>query len=213
MVLRILSFARHAGWLALAGACALASACNNNNPAPADAFVNALVGGGGNPACNLKVRQNYVSIGTPTGGKPTTVNDGDSQSGSSTVHVSCSVTTSGNGFDVTLNATLEGQQGGSLTITSPSGQGAVTASGGSGITGVFQSPVDGVYRQKDCTIDFSYNGSPVPDSPPIAAGRIWGHISCPNATLNGQTTTGADGGPADVTCDAEADFLFEQCGQ
>jgi hypothetical protein len=213
MVLRILSFARHAGWLALAGACVAASACNNSSPAPNAAFVNALVGGGGNPACNLKVRAPFVGIGTPTGGKPVLVNDGDSQSGSSTVHVSCSVTTSGSGFDVSLNATLEGQQGGSLTITSPSGQGAVTESGGTGITGVFQSPIDGVYRQKDCTIDFSYNGNPVPDSPPIAAGRIWGHIKCPNAVLSGQTTTGADGGPADVACDAEADFLFEQCGQ
>lgn len=214
MVLRILSVARHAGWLALAAACATSIACSSNTPAPADAFVNALVGEGSNGAvCNLKAQTAFVGIGTPVAGKPVTVNDGDSQSGSSTVHVSCSVTTAGNGFDVSLNATLEGLQGGSLTITSPPGQGAISDSGGSGITGVFQSASAGVYRESDCTISFMYNGTDVPDAPPIAAGRIWGHISCPTAKLNGETTTGADGGAADVTCDAEADFLFEQCGQ
>jgi hypothetical protein len=53
----------------------------------------------------------------------------------------------------------------------------------------------------------------VPVSPPIAAGRIWGHITCPHAVEQGQTTTGADGGPASISCPASADFLFEQCNQ
>jgi hypothetical protein len=209
MVLRILSVARHAGWLALVGACAASVACSSNTPAPADAFVLAQVDKGSNTTCNEGTLTTVAAIGTATGGKPTTVNDGDSQSGSSTVHVSCSVTTAANGFDVSLNATLEGLQGGSLTITSPPGQGAVTESGGSNITGVFQSATLGVYRQTNCTIQFTYNGDPVPDQPPIAAGRIWGHLSCPGAKLNGGTTPSG----ADVLCDAEADFLFEQCGQ
>jgi hypothetical protein len=215
MVFRILSVARHAGWLALgvAAVCAASSACSNNSPSPADAFVDAHVGIGGDPTCNLKVQQTFVGIGTAVAGKPVTVNDGDTQSGSSQVHVSCSVTTAANGFDVSLSASMEGLQGGSLTITSPPGQGAVTESGGSGIRGTFQSANSGVYSENDCTITYTYNSSAVPDTPAIAAGRIWGHISCPNAKNSGSTTVGADGGATNVTCDAEADFLFEQCGQ
>lgn len=65
-----------------------------------------------------------------------------------------------------------------------------------------------------CTITYVYDpgGSvggvggdkAVPDNPPIAAGRIWGHIKCPNTTT--MSMQGA-------VCDAEADFIFEQCQQ
>jgi hypothetical protein len=218
MVLRILPPARHAGWLALVAACVVSSACSNNPPATPDAFIGATVGVGSQSPpslCNFSgASDQFLDIGVATGGKPTVVQDGNSQTGGAQVHVSCSVTTAANGFDISLNASLGGPQGGSLTITSPSGQGAVTASGGSGITASFQSGNQGLYRETDCTISFTYDGTPVPDSPPIAAGRIWGHISCPAAqSANGQTVTGPDGGSQPVQCDAEADFLFEQCGQ
>jgi hypothetical protein len=45
---------------------------------------------------------------------------------------------------------------------------------------------------------------PVPASPPIAAGRIWGHLRCPHAFDN-ETPS--------VVCDVEADFMFENCTQ
>jgi hypothetical protein len=211
MVLRILRLARHAGWVALLAACATVSACSNNPAARPDAFVAAIVGPGSNgPACNLGTFQQWLDLGTNTPDKPTTQQDGSNQAGSS-VSVSCTVATSGNGFDIDLNATQEGLSGGSLTISSPSGTGAVTQSGGSGITGVFQSGQYGTYRETDCTISFSYNSGMVPDQPPIAGGRIWAHISCPTATQSGKTTNAPDGGTESVTCDAEADFLFEQC--
>jgi hypothetical protein len=213
MILRILRRAHHGGWLALAGACVAQVACSNNNPPAPDAFVQATVGvGPQSPAavCNYSGgAQDFLDIGTPTGGKPTTVQDGSSQNNTS-VHVSCSITTAANGFDISLNATLEGLQGGSVTITSPSGQGAVTTSGGT-VTASFQSAEHGLYKESDCQITFTYQGTTVPDNPPIAAGRIWGHISCPAAqAANGQGTVGPDGGGA-AQCDAEADFLFEQC--
>jgi hypothetical protein len=74
---------------------------------------------------------------------------------------------------------------------------------------VFESGVSGTYSQSACTLAFTYNGTSVPDSPPIAAGRIWGHLSCPVAV----GSAGAGGGAAAPQCDAEADFLFEQCHQ
>jgi hypothetical protein len=109
---------------------------------------------------------------------------------------------------------VAGTPGGNVTITSPAGAGAVTTSGGSGITASFYSSVDqGPFSDTDCTITYTYLGKPVPISPPIAAGRIWGHIECPHALDSGQTTTGPDGGAVERQCPASADFLFEQCNQ
>ena len=89
----------------------------------------------------------------------------------------------------------------------------------SGISASFAGGGGGVFREEagstdpmGCTITYEYDpfgttggvagDQPVPTSPPIAAGRIWGHIKCPNAV-----STSTPG----VACDAEADFLFEQC--
>ena len=214
-LLRILRPARAAGtWAPLLAASAVAAACSSTKPAAPDAFIQATVGPGPttpNSVCHLGTVQPWLDVGTATGNDPTRVTDGDNQAGS-TVHVACTVATSGSGFDINLNATQEGLQGGSITITSPSGQGAVTTSGGSGITAVFQSGQNGTFRDNNCTLSYEYQGSTVPDQPPVAAGRIWAHISCPNAQVQGQTVQAPDGGTENRTCDGEADFLFEQCG-
>jgi hypothetical protein len=213
MILGILRLTRYAGWPALLAACATASACSSNPSPVPQAFIAATVGVGpssGSMVCNFGTVTQWLDVGTPVGGNstPTTQADGSNQAGA-TVHVACSVSTSGDGFDVDLNVTQEGLKGGSVTITSPPGAGAVTQSGGTGITGVFQSSTYGTYRETDCTIAFTYNGQPVGQTP-LAAGRIWGHISCPTAQVSGQTVM-VDGGTQDVQCDGEADFLFEQC--
>ena len=214
MVLRILRLTRHAGWPAL-GACAMASACSSN-PAPTpQAFIAATVGVGpmsDSRVCNFATLDQWLEVGTGVGGggTPDTQSDGSNQGGAK-ISVACTVSTSGSGFDIDLSVTQDGSQGGSVTITSPGGMGAVTQNGGTGITGVFESATNGRYRESDCTIAFTYMGEPITQTP-IAAGRIWGHISCPTAQVSGQTVMTADGGSEDVQCDAEADFLFEQCG-
>jgi hypothetical protein len=213
MVLRILRPARHAGWLAFLAAAVVTGACSSNSTPVPDAFVAATVGAGGNGnLCNIGTVTQWVDIGVDTSGKPTTQKDGSSQ-GKSSVSISCSVSTSGSGFDLQLSAGDEGDTGGSLIITSPSGQGVVTPSGGSGLTGVFNNGNFGAYRDTDCTLSFTYMGTQVPDQPPLAAGRIWGHISCPHAQTNGKPVMTADGGVQNAQCDGEADFLFEQCTQ
>jgi hypothetical protein len=199
--------ARHAASFALLAACAAASACSNKTPPTPDAFVAATVGVGAQSSpmmCGFGSRATFVALGTPTGPKPTTVRDGDQ--GAS---VSCTVSAVGSGFDIDLNVTSSGLQGGSLTVTSPSGMGAVTTQGGMGIRASFTSGQSGEFSESDCTIAFTYNGTTVPDSPPIAAGRIWGHISCPKA----KEQSGQQMGSQPSQCDGEADFLFEQCGQ
>ena len=213
MVLRILRLARHAVWPALLAASATAACSNNPAPVPL-AFIAATVGVGpqsGPMLCNLGTVTPWLDVGTAVGGgmTPTTQADGSNQAGAK-VDVACTVSTSGNGFDINLNVTQEGTNGSSVTITSPPGMGTVTQSGGTGITGVFESGTYGKYRETDCTIAFTYMGETVGQTP-LAAGRIWGHISCPTAEISGQTVM-VDGGTQDVQCDAEADFLFEQCG-
>ena len=178
------------------------SISSGSSLAAPDGFVAATVGGGSSAGCTYGSAQSWLDVGQAVAGKPTTVQDGAAGS-AGTVHVACSVVASGTGFDVNLSLTEAGTAGGSLTITSPEGQGAVTMSGGQGISAVFASGGSGTYAASGCTIAFKYNGETVPDAPPIAAGRIWGHVSCPAAQLQGGTDT----------CDAEADFLFEQCPQ
>ena len=175
---------------------------------PADAFIQASVGTGSQSSaamCPLAgVAASWLDIGQPTAGKPTTVQDGGGN-GTGNVSVSCTVYPSGSGFDIYLKAAQLGAQGASITISSVVGQGAVTTSGGTGISATFTSYSNGgPYQSSNCTITFIYQGQAVPVSPPVAAGRIWGHVSCPAAGLSGQPGK---------QCDAEADFLFEQCGQ
>ncbi len=151
-------------------------------------------------------------LGTATSDKPTTVSSGGS-TGSGTANITCTVHPSGNGFDIDLSVTVAGTPGGNVTISSPAGAGAVTMSGGTGITASFTSGTMGPYSSNACTLTFTYEGQPVPVSPAVAAGRIWGHIDCPDAAIAGQMTTGPDGGVREVSCPASADFLFEQCNE
>lgn len=209
---------RHSGWALLLSAAGVA-ACSNSPPAPPDTFVNAAVGGGS--ACaNYMSLQEFLRIGTATSPNPNTVQDGG-QDRNANVSVSCTVHPQGSGFDIELTAIEQGPQGGSLTITSPSGAGKVTTMDSSGVSASFVGSGGISFREEansndptGCTISYLYDpgGSvggvggdkAVPVSPPIAGGRIWGHIKCPKAVSTAQPN---------VVCNAEADFIFEQCNQ
>ena len=169
-------------------------------PVTPDGFVAATVGSGTqSPLCPIGSAMPWVTVGQPTTGKPATV-----QTGNGDVTLTCSVRAVGKGYDVSASVTVAGSQGGSFTLASPAGMGAVTISGGQGIQASFGSTsAAATYQESDCVLSFTYEGSPIPDSPSVFPGRIWGHLSCPAA----QTATSA------TPCDAEADFLFEQCAQ
>ena len=172
---------------------------DGGEPTTPDGFVSATVGTGTqSPLCPLGSAMPWLTVGEATTGKPMTV-----LSGNDGVTMTCSVRASGNGYDVSASVTATGRQGGSFTLVSPPGTGAVTVSGGQGIQASFGSTAaSATYQQSACVVSFTYLGSPVPDSPSVFPGRIWGHLSCPSATTAPNTTT----------CDAEADFLFEECG-
>ena len=109
---------------------------------------------------------------------------------------------------MSLGAAQGGVAGASIQITSPPGAGDVTLAGGTSIQATF-SDATGFYVGSGCTIAYMYRGHPVPGpADAVAPGRIWGHLECPALVA---TLQGADGGRASAECEAEADFLFENC--
>lgn len=179
-------------------------------PTP-DAYVAAYVGPGtgSTSVCGYASDQTFVQIGSTVQPKPSTVTSGDFEQGAGTVTLDCKVDPSGGGggFNIQLSAEVGGPNGGSLTVV-----GNVDVSGGTGIQGGFTSAANGSFTGSNCSVTFTYNGNPVPvGGSPVAAGRIWGHIDCPNAIEAGTVEIDADGGTTVRTCDAQADFLFENC--
>ena len=172
---------------------------------PADAFVQAFLSAGQNGGrCPLSGNNSaIVAIGTPTMGKPTTVQDGGSNGGAN-VSIACKVSASGSGFSLDLSAEEQGQMGATLSLT-----GTVDDNtGGTNVTASLGSVNDGTYISNACTVTWEYQGAMVPVTPEVAARRVWGHVSCPAAQNSQQDIMGQ---PAE--CDLEADFLFEQCGE
>jgi hypothetical protein len=194
---------RHTRWLAIVGACA-AIACSSSKAATPDAWVQATVVGTGG-TCNVS-NGSILSVGemspSPLGKPGTTASGGADMIG--TVTITCSVTSSGMGFALQLSVVQTGPMGGSLTV-----QGTVTETGGT-VSGNFQSPLTGQYSQSDCTFTPTFLGGPIPlakGDMPVAGGRIWGHVSCPVA--QDPYMNQSNGMP--IICDAEADFLLENC--
>ncbi|MGH7294348.1 MAG: hypothetical protein ACRELB_05420, partial [Polyangiaceae bacterium] len=183
------------------GSCAFSpAACS-----VADVFVNAeMTPTATSSLCPFSSTQPWLAIGIPGASRPTTIVDGG-QENFATVHVACSVVPVGTGFDVALSVLEDNASAAGLVITSPAGTGAVTGSGAAGIAVDWKSNTL-TATQSDCTLRFTYGAGPVPSPTPVSAGRIWAHVSCPQATFV------SDAG-APVTCDGEADFLFENCAQ
>ncbi len=186
--------------MALVGAVAVAAlgiGCSSTSSATPRVTVNTQMGPGDEAGVNdsgkcLLATTPWVVIGDTL--HP--VDNGDQQSGAS-VSVSCSVKTEGTGFQVSGSATLQGQ--GSLTITGhfepragdpPADQ--------AGIRAVFQRGDTGTFKQDDCTVSYANN-----PNMGVAAGRVWGQITCPHATYDQQGRT----------CLGSGEFRFENCSQ
>lgn len=177
----------------------LSAGCSDDEKAtPQAIFEGALSGGGGTNCADRAQLFNVGEFGTPAleeASKP--VKDGDAQ-GQGTVSVACSVKGAGSGaFAVDATVALSGPLGGLFKV-----QGTFTPTDEQkGIFARFSSVATGnSYEQADrtCTVTYEtgYQG--------VALGRVWGRISCPNATLTGS---------ADRSCVAAASFRFENCEQ
>jgi hypothetical protein len=113
------------------------------------------------------------------------------------VSVSCSVTAAGaDSFNVAASVELSGATGGLFRI-----DGVFKTTGDQGnIHALFSSRTSGnTYDQSDrgCTVRYTsqFQG--------VAAGRVWGEITCPKA-VNSQAQT---------ACQGVAEFRFENCAQ
>lgn len=110
-----------------------------------------------------------------------------------TVALSCSVTASGDGFNVAASAQLSGATGGSVTIT-----GFFKAAGDSpGITMALTRKGE-TFTDRGCLARFDTVVGHA-----VAAGRVWATLECPNAERPG----------AQRICETSAQFRFENCSQ
>ncbi|MDP9037637.1 MAG: hypothetical protein M3O50_22800 [Myxococcota bacterium] len=185
------------------------TACSSSSPRSAAAYVKATLSAGPSSSAQLCMfqGQEVVTLGTETSPTPTRSVDGDIAS-TGKASITCAVAAKGDGFDINLFASVAGM--GTLGVN-----GHVTSKGGETVTAAFQT-TGGSFKSDACTFTYTYSGAPVPTSngPAIAAGRVWGHVSCPTAMQNsGQMVVLPDGTSVTRQCDAEADVLFEVCSQ
>jgi hypothetical protein len=130
--------------------------------------------------------------------------------GASSVLISCSVHPTGSdNFQVDLaisQGDVSGMGSSSLTVS-----GVVNSStGGTNVDGNVSTTVGGGYQSKTCNVTFTTlpGTGASPSGPPVDAGRIWAHLSCDG--IQDPSITTQSGGLS--TCDAEVDFIFENCG-
>lgn len=198
--------------LALAALATLASTagCGGGDTPPLDTYVNAsvrpAVDSNNNNLCNVGSSTQALLIGmqgTNSMTSPATVQDG-----TSSVNIVCTVLA---GFNVDLLAlSMANMKGGSLSV-----QGNVdSTSHGTNIAAQLSSDTAAdSFSASNCTLTPTYLNGTIPTSPPIAPGRIWSHLSCPQMPSTSGKSKVINGAAVTETCDVEADFLFENCSQ
>jgi hypothetical protein len=184
--------------LCLPAVAILSAGCGEDEKAtPQVIFEGRLEGGSGNDCRDVGGLFTIGDFGNqalepPVGSKP--IKDGEPWE-QGTVAVSCSVTSAGaDEFNVTASVGLSGATGGLFRI-----DGKFKATGEqTGIHAIFSSRKStNSYEQKDRACIVRYT-SP---NQGVAAGRVWGEITCPRA----------EDTDAQKQCEAIAQFRFENC--
>jgi hypothetical protein len=208
----LLHLARTAGLAAGVGL--VASACGSA-PAPEQAYVFLQMSGDSPAAEGMCVGYpsdtTLMQIGMPGDPNASPMPTAPTRVATGAQHtaIACSVHQEGDSFAVNLQiyqGDVAGTGSTTLTVT-----GTVSAStGGTNLTSDVSNTIAGDYHSTACTITFdtTKGAGALPVPPPVAPGRIWAHLSCP-AAQNANITTQA-GMPS--ICDAETDFIFENCG-
>ncbi len=187
-VLRFAAVAASAALVSLVG-------CSSSAPPLPLAYVNSLfVGPGSSGAACSYSSGTWIQIENAPSAPDDAVQTGETTDKGASVTVSCSVHANSDGsFAVTATATLGGLGGGGLTVS-----GTFTSMGTQmNIQGVFTRGDTGTYQENDCTVAYDKTGMG------IAAGRVWGDLSCPNESRSGESTP--------ESCAAQAEFKFENC--
>lgn len=178
----------------------LSAGCSEDEKAtPQAIFAEGSLTGGAGANCNDSQQLfNVGEFGAPALAQQSKPKKDGEAEGQGVVNVACSVKGAGNGaFAVDASVALSGPFGGRFTVRGTfNTQGEQT-----GIYALFSSRQSlNTYEQADstCTVVYEtgYQG--------VAAGRVWGRITCPNAALTGS---------GDRSCVAKATFRFENCEQ
>lgn len=119
------------------------------------------------------------------------VRDGERE-GSGSVAIACTVKANGDAFDVNASLQLTGAQGGLFRV-----QGQLKTSGQGTVSATFARTGLPSYSQTDCIVTY------VTATQGVAAGRVWGTVTCPNA----------ENASSQTSCEASAQFRFENCTQ
>jgi hypothetical protein len=196
--------------------CAAAIACSSSSPPP-DTFIHATLGPmAGNAAlCSMQTVGDAVAIGTLKGAglRPFVVSDQGMNMGG-TVNIMCQVSGASGGFDVNVTATTT-----AAATSTAIGGGVVTVVGhvdGNGMGTSIHTVISSnqiSWSSNSCTVTAMFDRAPVPQTPSIAAGRIWGHVSCPSMGPDNGVVVMVNGVQMMQQCDGEVDFLFENCSQ
>ncbi len=185
--------------VASASLVAIAPGCSSNTQSTPQAGIVWTVEAGNNSGalCPVSGADSWTIGGGGT--DDSTVGDQGTTAGGVPVGVSCTVSGSDSaGYNIFATATY-GTNIGSLTI-----QGHVdgTKKAQENINGQFNDNLPkgmiANLTEANCTITYTNN-----PNMGVAQGRIWAHIDCPTANDANRSRT----------CDANADFRFENCGQ
>jgi hypothetical protein len=188
-----------AAFTSTALAMVLAAGCSDPEPATPRVTFDSNIAPGPNPSTACTESGTWFTIGD-FGAPPQTpvrpIEDGQpDQQGQ--VTVTCSVTPTGDGFNVRATAALSGATGGTFLI-----EGLFREQGEqTGIrTTISKAGRSGAYRSDECIVRYTteFQG--------VAAGRVWGELDCPQATPTSASTE-------DITCQVKAQFRFENCIQ
>jgi hypothetical protein len=211
---------------------ATAPGCSSNPGPPTQAAIQSHVepaAGASAAKCQLS-SSDWVDVGRigstqPNGQNPTLISTGngntsdDPSFNGGSVNLSCGVSSSGSGFNVSASASLGGTSGaGSLSISgtfnATGQQTGICATFSRGDSGQFQTPSG--TSGCTCTVDFKRPDGTGGESKPgagdgmgIASGKVWGYLNCPLLENRAQTLTGG----SYEQCAFVAEFRFENCSK
>jgi len=182
------------GFVVVTGVFVASAACSEKAPIIQRVYLDTIMKPGSNPAQKCQVGSGaWLRIGEAA---DKAVEDGASYDNGA-VTVQCRVVPEGDAFSVNLTTQLKGagdEKNGSVTI-----EGRFRADGKQeGIRATFANGQYGSFVQDDCTVEYT-GGTPQG----VAAGRVWGVITCPKITNDSQ----------DRVCEGTGEFKFENCSQ
>ncbi len=181
---------------------ALSLSCSSSPAPPASVYLDTYVGeqeGSSMSTCNVRTTLapffQLGTMGTPVANGALYALPAAVGGGEAAVTVDCVVHPDGNGFDVNIQVSQGEADAFSFNTTTPLTD---TPGAQSGISVSLGLNPDTYGDSTDCTFTLSPMGNPS-----ITAGRIWGTVTCPTSTYP----------EVNVTCESEATFILQNCGE